>query len=189
MVCKVFVLGMGKGNPATLTDEARDALAQSTLVVGSSRLLESLRGFAWQGGRSARKVALVRAEDIARELHAANDEVASVVLSGDVGFYSGATRLYELVAEKSESNEQLLKYMENWEKVLKVFEARDYAKALEYLKKLSSMKIEQYPDDKVAKYYISLIENFFIKGTYPTDKDDAGVAFNPENGVFTLLQK
>ncbi|MCR5125559.1 MAG: CHASE2 domain-containing protein [Treponema sp.] len=98
-------------------------------------------------------------------------------------------RLYELVAEKSESNEQLLKYMENWEKVLKVFEARDYAKALEYLKKLSSMKIEQYPDDKVAKYYINLIENFFIKGTYPTDKDDAGVAFNPENGVFTLLQK
>lgn len=99
MVCKVFVLGMGMGNPATLTDEARDALAQSTLVVGSSRLLESLRGFAWQGGRSARKVALVRAEDIARELHAANDEVASVVMSGDVGFYSGATRLYELVAD------------------------------------------------------------------------------------------
>ncbi|MBR1616502.1 MAG: hypothetical protein IJ673_13670, partial [Treponema sp.] len=61
--------------------------------------------------------------------------------------------------------------------------------ALEYLKKLVSIKIEQYPDDKVAKYYINLIENYFIKGTYPTDKDDAGVAFNEENGVFTLLQK
>ena len=98
-------------------------------------------------------------------------------------------RLYELVAEKSEADEKLIKYMEKWEEVLKVFEARKYDKALEYLKKLVSIKVEQYPDDKVAKYYISLIENYFIKGTYPTDKDDAGVAFNEENGVFTLLQK
>ena len=98
-------------------------------------------------------------------------------------------RLYELVAEKSEASEKLIKYMEKWEEILKVFEVRNYEKALEYLKKLVSIKVEQYPDDKVAKYYISLIENYFIKGTYPTDKDDAGVAFNEENGVFTLLQK
>jgi len=98
-------------------------------------------------------------------------------------------RLYELIAEKSEASEDLLKYVGVWENFMQVFENRDYQKALEILKTLTQEKIEQYPDDKVAKYYINLIETYFIQGKYPTDKDDAGVAFNAENGVFTLLQK
>lgn len=91
MVSKVFVIGCGLGNPATLTTEARDALAQSGLVVGSTRLLEEL------GDYGARKKALVLAPDIARELHVATEKVASVVMSGDIGFFSGATKLYELI--------------------------------------------------------------------------------------------
>jgi len=97
-------------------------------------------------------------------------------------------RLYELVAERSTADEQLLKYMDNWEKIMKLFEARDYAKSLEYFKKLSSNPPSLYPEDKVAAYYISLIEKYFIKGKIPTEKDDAGVAFE-EDGVFKLLQK
>ena len=98
-------------------------------------------------------------------------------------------RLYELVEEKKDANEQLLKYMAAWEVFMKTFEERNYEKALEQVKKLSATKIEQYPDDKVAKYYTKLLENFFVKGTYPTENDNAGVSFNEENGVFTLLQK
>ena len=94
-------------------------------------------------------------------------------------------RLYELVEEKTYADEFLLKYMELWEKVMSLFEAKKYSEALEGFKKLSEKK----PDDKVAKYYISLLEKFFIKGTYPQEKDDFGVAYNPEDGVFKLLQK
>ena len=98
-------------------------------------------------------------------------------------------RLYELVEEKKDANEQLLKYMAAWEVFMKTFEERNYEKALEQVKKLASVKVEQYPNDKVAKYYMNLLENFFVKGTYPTENDNAGVSFNEENGVFTLLQK
>ena len=94
-------------------------------------------------------------------------------------------RLYELVDEKSEANEFTLKYMEHWEQVMALFEGKKYKEALDGFKKLS----EHNQNDKVAKYYISLIEKFFINGTYPQEKDDFGVAYNPEDGVFKLLQK
>lgn len=103
MVSRVFVIGMGLGNPATLTAEALDALAQSELVIGSARLIDSLEGLAATDegerfhGRDRQMLALVRAEDIAHELHSSKAQVASVVMSGDVGFFSGATRLYGLI--------------------------------------------------------------------------------------------
>lgn len=91
MVCRVYVVGVGMGNPALLTLEAKEALRSSDLVVGSSRLLDALREY------DARKVALVAADKISYELREAPERTASVVMSGDVGFYSGATRLYPLL--------------------------------------------------------------------------------------------
>ena len=94
-------------------------------------------------------------------------------------------RLYELISEKEGADPKLLKYYENWEIALKNFEAKQYEKALEQFKKLHDFK----PDDNVAAYYIKLTEDFFIKGKYPTERDDVGVAYNPEDGVFKLMQK
>ena len=94
-------------------------------------------------------------------------------------------RLYELICEKEGAAPELLKYYENWEIALKNFEAKDYAKALEQFKVLHQHK----PDDNVAAYYIKITENFFAKGKYPVESDDVGVAYNPEDGVFKLLQK
>lgn len=110
-------------------------------------------------------------------------------------------RLYELLDLRENADENLLKYVDAWEKTMKVFESGDYATALKNFQKLSSLR----PGDNTAKYYIELIEKFFIKGTYPTENDDFGVAYNPENpkdmknewigtpyeikGTFKLLQK
>lgn len=91
MVAKVFLIGLGMGNPDTLTCGGLRALQQSDLVIGSRRLLDAL------GDLPARKVALVAAKDIVAELAASDEGVASVVLSGDVGFYSGATSLYGML--------------------------------------------------------------------------------------------
>ena len=71
------------------------------------------------------------------------------------------------------------------EEALKVFENREYIKASEMMKKL----LDKNPRDSVARYYVSLIDNYFAKGLYPTEKDDAGVAFEEEEFVFKLLQK
>ena len=94
-------------------------------------------------------------------------------------------RLYELICEKKDADEALLKYYQNWEIALKNFENKQYDKALEQFKLLYKHR----SDDNVAAYYIKITENFFVKGKYPVESDDVGVAYNPEDGVFKLLQK
>lgn len=110
-------------------------------------------------------------------------------------------RLYELLGFRSEFDENFLNYVNDWETAIKVFESKNYVSALERFKNL----LEKNPKDNVCKYYISLLEKFFIQGKFPTAKDDFGVAYNPNNppdmekswigtekeikGTFTLLQK
>ncbi len=88
MVGKVFVVGMGMGNPSMLTQAAQVAIAQSELIIGSQRLVDSLDNCDGQ------KVACVATGQIVQILRESDARVASVVMSGDVGFYSGATALY-----------------------------------------------------------------------------------------------
>lgn len=94
-------------------------------------------------------------------------------------------RLYELICEREGASAETVSYYERWEKAFADFEARQYDKALEQFKQLYGER----PDDKVAAYYIMITEKFFIKGKYPVEQDDIGVAYNPEDGVFKLLQK
>ena len=91
MVSRVYVIGLGMGNPDTLTLGAWKALEKSELVIGSRRLVDALDGL------SARRVALTSPQAIADELAASDVAVASVVMSGDVGFYSGARPLLRLL--------------------------------------------------------------------------------------------
>ena len=94
-------------------------------------------------------------------------------------------RLYELICEREGASAGLISYYEKWENALTDFENKNYARALEKFKILHQHKM----DDNVAAYYIKITEDFFIKGKYPTEQDDVGVAYNPKDGVFKLLQK
>jgi len=94
-------------------------------------------------------------------------------------------RLYEPMAERAHASEGLLKYIELWEQAMDTFEAGDYAPALQMFQRLSDAN----PSDNVAKYYIRLIDTFFVKGTYPKEADNFGVEYMPEDKVFKLLQK
>ena len=96
-------------------------------------------------------------------------------------------QLFELLEEKSLANQDLLTYVAAWEEAMNKFVEKKYPAALEQFYELKKTGIGQ--TDNVVKYYISLIENFFIKGKYPTEADDIGVAYNPELEVFKLLQK
>ncbi len=110
-------------------------------------------------------------------------------------------RLYELLGFKTDFSAEDLTCVENWENAIKLFEKRNFEKSLELFKNISSRN----KNDLVAKYYISLLENFFVKGKFPTVQDGIGVSYNAENpadmpeewlgtekeirGTFTLLQK
>ena len=90
---KVYVIGVGMGNPDTLTVGAKRAIEESELLIGAKRLLEPFADLACE------KRELVKPDDIAEALANASGKVAfaqaSVLMSGDVGFYSGAAGLYD----------------------------------------------------------------------------------------------
>lgn len=93
--------------------------------------------------------------------------------------------LYELIEEKSLASPELLDYVQNWENAMAEFNNRNYTKA----KELFSSLAEKNEKDNVAKYYIHLLDDYFLKGTFPKEADGEGVEFNPDDGVFKLLQK
>lgn len=83
----VYLVGIGLGNPDTLTVEAVKAIERSELLIGAARMLEPY------ADHPARKLALIKSDDIAQALRDSDARFASVLFSGDVGFYSGATAL------------------------------------------------------------------------------------------------
>jgi len=89
---KVYLIGIGMGNPDTLTVGAKRAIEGSGLLIGAKRLLEPFAHI------DCEKLELIKSDDIAAALSCAHCEQASVLLSGDVGFYSGATALYDKLA-------------------------------------------------------------------------------------------
>ena len=86
---KVHIIGMGMGNPDTLTVGAKRAIEDSDLLIGAPRLLEPFEHVACE------KRALIKSDEIAQAIAEAGCHEVSVLMSGDVGFYSGATLLYE----------------------------------------------------------------------------------------------
>lgn len=98
-------------------------------------------------------------------------------------------QIYELIGFVKSSSQGLVKYVDQWNKLMKLFNEEDYDAALAGFRKLKSV----YKTDKVADYYIMLLEKFFTKGKYPSEADSIGVAYNAEEneikGSFRLLQK
>ncbi|MGM9549601.1 MAG: precorrin-6y C5,15-methyltransferase (decarboxylating) subunit CbiE [Faecousia sp.] len=85
-----YLIGIGMGNSETLTLGAARRIAGCGLLIGAKRMLDAFPD------HSGRKLALIRAEDIASAVRAFDGDSA-VLLSGDPGFYSGAARLYDLL--------------------------------------------------------------------------------------------
>ena len=87
---RVTIVGMGMGNPDTLTVGAWNALREARQIIGAGRLLDAL-----PEGCTAQRTAAVRPGDIAAALR---EFPACVVMSGDTGFHSGTRNLLPLLA-------------------------------------------------------------------------------------------
>jgi precorrin-6Y C5,15-methyltransferase (decarboxylating) len=89
---RVTVIGCGPGNPALLTMRAGEALKNAGLVIGSERLIADFAPL-YTGERTA----CYRPDDIARLIRESPHMDICVLMGGDVGFYSGAKKLYPLL--------------------------------------------------------------------------------------------
>lgn len=89
----ITVVGIGLGNPDTMTIEVRKAVEQADALVGASRMFQS---FSHLGKPS---FPAVLPEDIRRivEEHLEFSQIC-ILMSGDVGFYSGAKKLPEVLS-------------------------------------------------------------------------------------------
>ena len=87
---KVYLIGMGMGHPDTLTARAAAAIAACPVLLGAPRLLEPY------GDHTC--VPLVRSQEIADYIDSAPKGPVGVLLSGDLGFYSGARGLWQALA-------------------------------------------------------------------------------------------
>lgn len=88
---KVTLIGVGLGNKDTLTIGAEKAIATAELLIGAPRLLK--------GYEHKTCLPLIAASDIAKAIHESSVEHIAVLLSGDIGFYSGAKNLYPLLTD------------------------------------------------------------------------------------------
>ena len=89
---KVYLIGVGMGNPGTMTAEALEAVRACPVLVGAPRLLER-----WAQDHDC--VPLIAGADIAEYIGKQQEGPIGVLLSGDTGFYSGAKRLWALLED------------------------------------------------------------------------------------------
>ncbi|MDR1744989.1 MAG: precorrin-6y C5,15-methyltransferase (decarboxylating) subunit CbiE [Planctomycetota bacterium] len=95
---RISLVGIGMGGSEGMTLEARKALEEADVVLGAERLLNTLKTLDVPCGVPAKKIAEALPENIARLVrgHPEWNRIA-VALSGDIGFYSGARRLLDLL--------------------------------------------------------------------------------------------
>ena len=98
---KVTLLGIGTGGVNTRTEECRKALEEAELVIGASRMVEASRL------PHHEVFCEYRSEVIAEYIreHAEYEHIA-VVFSGDIGFFSGAKKLLQLLEHSPEDSAQ-----------------------------------------------------------------------------------
>lgn len=85
-----YLIGIGMGNPDTLTLSAVHRIERCGQLIGARRMLRAF------SDHPAQKLTLIRPEEIAAAVRAFDGDSA-VLLSGDPGFYSGAAKLYGLL--------------------------------------------------------------------------------------------
>lgn len=90
---KVSIVGIGMGNPALMTTQAREKIKTGQLLIGAQRMLDSFPE--WEG----EKITAALPEKIAAVLKEKEHAIqqAVVAVSGDTGFYSAAKKIPPLL--------------------------------------------------------------------------------------------
>ena len=93
---KVTIIGVGMGNPDTITLRGLRAIEAAECLVGAQRLLDAFSEY------GAKRVAAVKPEEIVVALVESGCQNAAVLMSGDIGFYSGAKRFRAALSQCAE---------------------------------------------------------------------------------------
>lgn len=99
-VREIALVGIGIGNYATLTVEACQTIQAAQLLIGASRMIDSIPEEFKKG--KAQFIAYKPQEILSYIQKHSQYEKIAVLFSGDVGFYSGANQLLKQLKEQAE---------------------------------------------------------------------------------------
>lgn len=91
----IKIVGIGVGNPDGMTQEVKDAISDSDLVIGAKRMLESIEL------KDIDVLTEYRAEEISKYIER-NDEYGriTILMSGDTGYFSGTKGLLAILDDE-----------------------------------------------------------------------------------------
>lgn len=92
---KITLVGIGMGNPETLTEQGRKAIEASELLIGAERMVNAFPDYRGEVSYAISPAKIM--ESIAEHPDLAS---VAVIFSGDVGFYSGAKKLNQAISEQ-----------------------------------------------------------------------------------------
>lgn len=100
---KVTLVGIGCGNPGTMTEEVKKAIGGADILIGAPRLIETVDDYTSPGVLKVPEIRPASILDAIKNMAKKNDEMEEisvcVVYSGDSGFYSGTRSLLPLLEE------------------------------------------------------------------------------------------
>lgn len=92
---KIYIVGIGMGNPDTITVKGKDLISDSQVLIGAKRMVDSFKLEHQQG------VHAITPDEILTWIEEHVEiEKAAVLMSGDLGFFSGAKKLRTLISQK-----------------------------------------------------------------------------------------
>lgn len=93
---KISIVGIGMGNPDTLTLAGVNRIKESDFVIGAKRITQSVSEYINGDVENC-----VLSDEIAKAVEQRSaEEKITVLMSGDTGFYSGTKKLIEIFKEK-----------------------------------------------------------------------------------------
>ena len=168
---KIFLTGIGMGMPEMLTARAKEVIDQADCLIGAKRMLECAKRIL-PGEMQEKKKMMVeyRPEQIAEIIKAEKEDwKIGILLSGDIGFFSGAKKLekvlegFAAIISLHGKNENFIQTIDKREKTFLLLGGTDagkvfYKRMLEY--EMNEVKIHigtnlSYADECVRSGVLS----------------------------------
>lgn len=88
---KIYLIGIGMGNNGTITQRAMELIDKADIIIGAERMTNI-------AGKNKEVFNSYKTGEICEYIKSKNADIICILLSGDVGFYSGAKKLIKALS-------------------------------------------------------------------------------------------
>ena len=93
----IYIIGTGLEGNNTLTVEAKNYIQAADVLIGSGRMINSVKHLLGEGEKEL--VEEYKSDEIVEYIKKHSDKNIAVLMSGDIGFFSGSSKLRQKLAD------------------------------------------------------------------------------------------